>query len=66
MEKDVDEVVKIARNVKAKLQTINKEVLLNSYVKCRTSVLQNDGFGSILINVINLPPELSQSTEAWM
>lgn len=30
MEKDVDEVGKIARNIKAKIEAINKEVLLFS------------------------------------
>lgn len=32
MEKDVDEVRKIARNVKAKLEAISKDVFLNSFI----------------------------------
>lgn len=32
MEKDIDEVGKIARNVKAKLEALNKDVWLYSFV----------------------------------
>lgn len=39
MEKDVDEVVKIARNVKAKLEAISKDVILNTFVTVSISML---------------------------
>lgn len=39
MEKDVDEVGKIARNVKAKLEAISKDVFLNTFVTVSINTL---------------------------
>lgn len=64
MEKDIDEVGKIARSVKAKLEAINKDVILKYLFldwKTFDSVVS---FSELCTDFLSA--EFSQPTEAWM
>ena len=63
MEKDIDEVGKIAGGVKAKLEAINKEVKICCPYYFFSRIISM--FVSFLLKLF-VPPELSQQTEAWM
>lgn len=69
MEKDIDEVGKIARVVKAKIEAINKDVL-----RWRATILLFDSsamkikgaLNKYVIRYCSLYAESSQQTEAWL
>ena len=66
MEKDIDEVGKIARNVKARLEAINKDVTLCSFLLFKCLNFQALEHWNLFADFLPLSPELSQSAETWM